>query len=445
MERLRKKFYRRAKLLREKIDEIREKYKNVPLAVFEVEHIFNGNKGIPSIFCETSKLDPIEGIRFRGYSIPELREKLPRPEGATEPTPEAVFLLMLLGEIPTPKLVQDFSDELKQRAQVPVHVFKVLDALPESVHPMAQFSIGIMALSSESLFDRYYREGLKKKYYWVWTMEDALNLLARIPRIAAYIYRKRYFNSVHIEPDYNLDWAANLAHMMGYDGQEIYDLFRLYMFLHSDHEGGNVSAHTALLVNSALSNPYYAFAAAMNGLAGPLHGLANQEVVMWIDKMIETLGTSKPSDEQIAEYVKKQLEEGYVIPGYGHAVLRATDPRFTAQMEFALSHIGQGKDDFIDIVHKLYRVVPPILQQTGKIKNPWPNVDAHSGALLRHYGITQHDFYTVLFGLSRAFGIMAQLIWVRALRLPIERPSSINIATLEKKINEYEKSKATAS
>jgi citrate synthase len=160
--------------------------------------------------------------------------------------------------------------------------------------------------------------------------------------------------------------------------------------------------------------------------------LANQEVVAWLQEMLNQLNTTLPSKEQIADYVKKTLAEGKVVPGYGHAVLRKTDPRFTAQQDFYRRYIKQ--DDFCETVQLVYEVVPPILESLGKIKNPWPNVDAHSGALLMHYGMKEYDFYTVLFGVSRALGVMASLIWDRALGHPIERPSSITTQGLKKKI-----------
>jgi len=181
-----------------------------------------------------------------------------------------------------------------------------------------------------------------------------------------------------------------------------------------------------------LSDPYLAFSAGMNGLAGPLHGLANQEVVAWLSEMLNELNTTLPTKDQIAEYVKRTLEQGKVVPGYGHAVLRKTDPRFTAQQEFYKTYIKH--DDFCETVQLVYEVVPPILESLGKIKNPWPNVDAHSGALLMHYGMKEYDFYTVLFGVSRALGVMASLIWDRALGHPLERPSSQTTEGIKKKL-----------
>ena len=216
--------------------------------------------------------------------------------------------------------------------------------------------------------------------------------------------------------------------MLGIDKPEFYDLMRLYLVIHSDHEGGNVSAHTCHLVGSALSDAFYSMSAAMDGLAGPLHGLANQEVLRWIMDVMKELG-GVPSKEQLHKYLWDTLKSGKVIPGYGHAVLRKTDPRYVAQREFALKHLPNY--DMFRVVSDIYEVAPKILIEQGKAKNPWPNVDAHSGVLLYYYGLTEYDFYTVLFGVSRAMGILAQLIWSRAMGLAIERPKSVLIEWLE--------------
>jgi citrate synthase len=174
-----------------------------------------------------------------------------------------------------------------------------------------------------------------------------------------------------------------------------------------------------------LSNPYFSYAAGMLGLAGPLHGYANQEVVAWIDDIIKELGTNNPTKQQIHDFCEKTIAAGRVIPGYGHAVLRKTDPRYIAQKEFAAKYC-KG-DPYIGIVDNLFEVVPPILGSLGKVKNPWPNVDAYSGSLLRHYKIMEAPFYTVLFGVSRAMGVLASLLWDRAMGLQIERPSSYTL------------------
>lgn len=425
MEYIKSRFYNKASKCIAEYNKLKKDYGDKVIANVTVGQVMTGMKGVPSLITDTSKLDANEGIRFRGFSIPELREKLPRlnPEG--EPLPEGLFYLLLIGEIPAEEDVFNLSKDWSTRAFVPQHTFDVIDALPKSSKPMTQFTAAITSMATESVFQKAYRSGVNKKYYWDFIYDDVMNLIARLPRVAAYIYRKNFFNGKHIEPDPRLDWAGNLAHMMGHDSEEIKRLLRLYMVIHSDHEGGNVSAHATHLVGSALSNPYYSFAAGMLGLAGPLHGYANQDVIFWIFELIDELGTDRPTKEQLADYVHKTLESGRVVPGYGHAVLRKTDPRFTAQKEFADKYIKN--DSLIDIVNNLYEVVPPILGSVGKIQNPWPNVDAYSGALLYHYGIKEYTFYTVLFGVSRALGVLASLIMDRVYGLPIERPSSYEL------------------
>jgi citrate synthase len=388
-----------------------------------VQQTYGGMRGVKCMVWETSLLDPMEGIRFRGYSIPEVREKLPKVKGGEEPLPEGIFWLLLTGELPTKKEVKELTREWQSRSEVPNDTWKILKSLPKDMHPMTQFSIGIMSLQPASLFVKRYDEGISKTEYWDPTYEDVMNLLAKLPAIAGYIYRKTYKDGKRIRPKKSLDWAANFAHTMGIDHPEYYELMRLYLVLHCDHEGGNVSAHTTHLVGSALSDPYYSLSAGMNGLAGPLHGLANQEVLRWIQGFLEKLGGKIPSKEELSKALWDTLNSGQVIPGYGHAVLRKTDPRYTAQREFALKHMPD--DDLFKLVSLIYEVAPDILTKHGKAKNPWPNVDAHSGVLQWFYGVREYDFYTVMFGVSRAMGVLAQLIWDRALGLPIERPKSV--------------------
>jgi citrate synthase len=431
MSSLKTKFAEKAVPVAAEVKTLFKEYGNTVIGQVTIESVIDGMKGLPALLTLTSKLDPQEGIRFRGYSIPELREKLPKLGPDDEPLPEGLFYLMLLGELPTLDDVMEISKEWKKRAYVPEQVFKVLDAMPMDSAPMADFSVGILALATESKFLQAYNAGVGKKDYWDSTYEDVMNFIGQLPIIASYIYRKHYFKGKVISPDPKLDWSANLAHMMGYDDPELYKLFRLYLTIHADHEGGNVSAHATHLVASALSNPYYSYAAGMLGLAGPLHGYANQEVVAWILDILKEIGTENPTKQQIHDFCEKTIAAGRVIPGYGHAVLRKTDPRFEAQREFA-SKYCKG-DNFIQVVNDLYEVVPPILGSLGKVKNPWPNVDAYSGSLLRHYGIKEAPFYTVLFGVSRALGVLASLLWDRALGLQIERPSSYTLEWYQQK------------
>ena len=422
MEALKQKFAAKALALYQELRAISKEHGDLKVDEVKLAQVLGGARSIKMMLWETSQLDASKGIRFRGYSIPEIRELLPSgPQG--EPMPEGLFWLMLTDEIPTPDEVKQLTAEWHRRADVPQQVFTTLDSMPADTHPMTQFTIGVMAMQSESVFARRYAEGLAKSDYWDAVYEDSMNLIARLPRVAAYIYRRAFKDGQHIEPDTSLDYSANYAHMLGSDDEDFCSLMRLYLTIHADHEGGNASAHTVNLVGSTLSDPYLAFSAGMNALAGPLHGLANQEVIKWIFEMIDALGTKTPTEEQIAAYVQQTLDEGKVIPGYGHAVLREPDPRFTAQRRFAEQYISGS--DLITTVWKIFDVVPPILQSLGKVKNPWPNVDAHSGALLVHYGFSEFSYYTVLFGVSRALGVLAAGIWSRALGMPLERPKSV--------------------
>ncbi len=430
MDTVKNRFKNKTEIVGAEIKEMLKEHGNKKIGEVTLNQIYQGMRGMTGLVTETSLLDAQEGIRFRGYTIPELQEKLPKYPGGTEPLPEGLFYLMLLGELPTEEDAEHITSNLQRRSHVPRHVFDTIDSTPLRTHPMTQFVIAIMALQTESNFAESYAQGMSKKDYWAATFDDSMNLIARLPRVAAYIYRRKYKNGDHIQPNGLLDWSGNFAHMMGYDNDDFKELMRLYMTIHADHEGGNVSAHTTHLVGSALSDPYLAFAAGMNGLAGPLHGLANQEVIKWIYEMQEKLGTDLPAREQIADYVQETLNAGKVVPGYGHAVLRKTDPRFTAQMAFGKKHMPEDK--LCRTVWNIYEVVPPILQTLGKIKNPWPNVDAHSGALLVHYGMVEYEFYTVLFGVSRALGVLASLCWDRALGFPLERPKSVTTDLVKK-------------
>jgi citrate synthase len=420
--------------LREEIKALVKEHGDKVISEATVRQAYGGMRGIKSMVWETSLLDPMEGIRFRGYTIPEAREKLPKAKGGEEPLPEGIFWLLLTGELPKKKDVREVTKEWQARSEVPKETWKTLKFLPTDMHPMTQFAIGILSLQSTSEFVKKYNEGIPKTELWDPMYEDVMNLLAKLPAIAAYIYRRTYKDGKRIRGIKRLDWGANFAHMMGIDEPEYYELMRLYLVLHSDHEGGNVSAHTTHLVGSALSDAFYSLSAGMDGLAGPLHGLANQEVLRWIQNLMEKLGGKVPTKDQLSKALWDTLNSGQVVPGYGHAVLRQTDPRYTAQREFAQKHMPD--DELFQLVSLIYETAPDILKEHGKAKNPWPNVDAHSGVLQWYYGVKEYDFYTVMFGVSRAMGVLAQLIWDRALGLAIERPKSLTTETIKKMVTE---------
>ncbi|ERN12645.1 citrate synthase, mitochondrial isoform X2 [Amborella trichopoda] len=413
----------------ERLKKLKSVHGKVHVENVTVDMVIGGMRGMTGLLWEASSLDPDEGIRFRGLSVPECQKVLPAATTGGEPLPEGMLWLLLTGKVPSMEQVDALSKDLRRRAKmIPDHVYKTIASLPKTAHPMTQFTTGVMALQVQSEFQKAYEKGIPKSRFWEPTYEDALNLIAQVPVIAAFIYRRIYKNGENIPADDALDYGANFAHLLGFDSPEMHELMRLYITLHTDHEGGNVSAHTAHLVGSTLSDPYLSFAAALNGLAGPLHGLANQEVLLWIKSLVEECGENV-TKEQLKDYVWKTLNSGKVVPGFGHGILRKTDPRYTCQREFALKHLPD--DPLFQLVSQLYEVVPPILTELGKVRNPWPNVDAHSGILLNHFGLTEARYYTVLFGVSRSMGICSQLIWDRALGLPLERPKSVTTEWLE--------------
>jgi citrate synthase len=368
-----------------------------------------------------------QGIRFRGYTIPELQQKLPTFSGRAqdEPMPEGILWLLLTGEIPSSEQVTMVTKDLADRAKLPAHVEPLIRSLPKDMHPMTQLSMAVLALQTDSEFQKAYAKGAHKSSYWEHVYEDSMNLIARLPEVSALIYRCKYHDGVVGSTDPKLDYSANFNRMLGHSNEGLDELMRLYITIHSDHEGGNASAHATHLVGSTLSDPYLALSGGFNALAGPLHGLANQEVLGWILDLQQTFKArgKEVNKDTITEFAWETLNSGQVIPGYGHAVLRKTDPRYTCQREFALKHLPN--DELFKIVETIYQVMPGVLTEHGKTKNPYPNVDSHSGVLLQHYGFTEHEFYTVLFGVGRAYGVLSQLFWDRALGLPLERPKSV--------------------
>ena len=377
-----------------------------------VSQAYGGMRGVKGLTCETSAVSADRGLIIRGYPLTDI----------SHISPEEVFYLLLTGELPGSDAVNDIQNQLKNNQKVPEYVWKILESMPKHSHPMTMLTTAIQSMQVDSIFVKKYNAGTPKTDLWKWTLDDGITLLSAIPGIAAGIYRMRYNKGDRIEPNKTLDWAGNFAHMLGIQDEDFKKLMRLYLMLHSDHEGGNVSAFSSLTVASALSSPFLSVAAGLNGLAGPLHGLANQECLKFVLDVKDHFKTV-PSDEDLKDFCWDRLNNGRVIPGYGHAVLRCPDPRFSAFMDFGENYIRN--DDIFSIVQSLFKVVPPVLLEQGKAKNPWPNVDAASGSLLYYYGLKEFNYYTVLFSISRSMGIIAQMVINRAMGIPITRPKSV--------------------
>ena len=388
-----------------------------------VAQAIGGMRGVKGMVCDTSVVEPDKGLIIRGYPIMKLTNRIP----------EEIFWLLLTGKMPTKPELTQFQAELKTFGKVPDYVWKVLRAMPKSSHPMAMLDTAVLAMENESAFRARYTEGMTKMDYWEPTLEDAMRIMATIHTIAAGVYRIRYKKGALINPSRKLDWAADFAKMLGLPPKrgETAKMMQLYLTLHCDHEGGNVSANTCHTVGSALSDPFYAVSAGLNGLAGPLHGLANQECLNWVLETMDKFGGA-PSEDEIREYAWDTLNSGKVIPGYGHAVLRVTDPRFSAFNAFGKKYLK--KDPVFLTVDRVFKIVPQVLKEHGKAANPWPNVAAGSGALLYYYGLKEFQYYTVLFSVSRAMGMLSQQVLNRALGTPITRPKSVSTKWLWKAV-----------
>ena len=409
--------------LRPRTARLLKEARDVELDTVTVGSCLGGARGVKCLVTDISKIDPDEGLRLRGYTVGEVLDRLPKLPGCEVPSVEALYWLLLTGDVPTAAQASGLCRELAGRRELPEYVLDVLAAMPEDSHPVALFSAAVLALQRESRFARSLAEGLPRKGYWEPMYEDTLDVLARLPAVGAAVYGLKYGGAEALKAKAP-DLGGEFAGLMGL-GKPYDDVCRLHFILHSDLEGGNVSAHAARLVGSGLSDAYYALSAMAGGLAGPLHGLANQEFLRWILGVMET-GSDEDSLRRAAESL---LDGGRVIPGYGHAVMRRTDSRYAALRDFCLKHLPD--DPVFQCIERLCRVVPPLLQARGKAKNPWPNLDAQSGVLHWHYGVREYDFYPVLFCVGRSLGVCASLVWDRALGYPIESPRSVTTEELE--------------
>ena len=399
---------------RKEANEIVKKSGKKVISEVTISQAYNGMRGVRALICDTSRVPKDEGLIIRGKHLKELTNK----------SPEEIYYLLLTGELPAEEELDNFSDELKRRKNIPDYVWNILKSMPKDSHPMTMLDTAILSMQRESVFASEYNKGIKKEDYWKPTLEDALNIVARMPAVAAAVYRIRFNKGEIIEPDLTMDLSGDYVHMLGIDNDkdEFYKLMKLYLVLHCDHEGGNVSALTTQTINSALSDLYYSLSGGFNGLAGPLHGLANQETLKWVMNLIEKFNGT-PTTEQLRAYVKEAIDAGKIISGYGHAVLRITDPRFEAFLEFGKKYLPD--DPVFLTVTRLYEVVPAELRKIEKIKNPYPNVDAISGSLLYHYGLKEALYYTVVFAVSRSLGLTAQAVINRGTMFPLIRPKSV--------------------
>lgn len=393
-----------------------------------VAQVLGGMRGIPSLVSDLSELKSDEGIHYRGKPLQQLRSEL--SSKGTEPKSEAVLWLLLTGEVPSQAQERSLVEELRSREEKAMQATSrpELDVVQrmasEGSHPMSQLSAAILCMQRNSAFARAYNEGVHKQKLWEYALQDGIDLLASLPEVASHVYRCTYGagGMPRDSESRAVDWAARFARGLGLSSDAAMDYMRLYAFLHCEHQLGNASTHAGYLISSTLADPYFATSAAVNALAGPLHGLANQEVLSFMDGI--------PRDSSIREHAERTMAEGRVIPGYGHGALRCEDPRFTIQRDFAKANASVWNNERVQLAEGMYQQVPPFLRSTGKVANPQPNTDAMSGAILSSLGLEQRTYYTAVFAAARSIGVVAQVVQARKLALPIERPRSVTLDEL---------------
>nr|ANV80560.1 Citrate synthase [uncultured Candidatus Thalassoarchaea sp.] len=363
------------------------------------KHLNIGLRGVPVGTCRTSFVTPTEGVHYCGYPIRELASF----------EPEDIVYLLMNKELPNASQSQEIRMDLASRAEIPGDLESVLRTLPKFGHPMDWLSVGIHTLGMFETTDDW--------------KEDALNLIARMPRLMGLIFRIREGRDSDIpDDDVSLSLVDRFINTLGLENVDRKIMNRVistYLVLHMDHGGGNLSTFTGKAVASGKATVYSSIAGAMNALSGPLHGRANQSCLEFVLK----IGTSDTNE--VEAFVRAELDAGRPIFGFGHAVLRVEDPRATVQFELG-EEICPDDENF-KIIRTLREVAPRVLGENPKISNPNANVDIASGALLHHVGLTDPTYYTTFFGWARVAGIGAQIVDERSVfrggkGVPIYRP-----------------------
>jgi len=366
------------------------------------DHLNTGLRGVPVGTCRTSFVTPTEGVHYCGYPITELASF----------APEDIIYLLFNKELPNAQQSEEIRAELSSRATIPGDIETVLKTLPPNGHPMDWLSVGIHTLGM-----------LETTNDW---RADAMNLIARMPRLMGLIFRIRDGRDQNIpadDPSATLvDRFVNALDLKDVDKAKMTRVISTYLVLHMDHGGGNLSTFTGKAIASGQATVYSAMAGAMNALSGPLHGRANQSCLEFVLRV----GTSDP--QEVEDFVRAELDAKRPVFGFGHAVLRTEDPRATVQ--FALGQEICPDDENFKIIRTLREVAPRVLAENPKISNPNANVDIASGALLHHIGLTDPTYYTTFFGWARVAGIGAQIVDERSVMrdgkgTPIYRPKYI--------------------
>lgn len=413
---------------RERYQRVLRDYGDCPLTrgPVLVKNLMRGNRGVPGGMTDTSFVHPYRGVQFNGNLACD--EAVERAE-----IPEAIFWYMMVEQLPSPDELQAFRSDLNERLEVPGYVWDVLNALPISTHPMTQLQTATNTLEGAAQFRDAYLDGAPAGDYWKLMLDDGLNLIAWQHQVAAYIYRRTFGDGKRVEPDPANDWSEQFVRMSGVRDASghLTAYMRVYFISHADHEATNASANAGAIVNSTLATMASTLSATYNALSGPRHGMANQESLMLIERVLKQYG-GVPTQAQAVEFLNDLLDSGGVLPGFGHAQLRDTDIRFVVLTNYlaTIAEVAE-RSDIIRCMRLFADVAPGVLSQRPKIANPHQNIDFGSGAVLSALGLPQRHFYTVLFCISRMWGVIAQAVRARGEGKPIMRPISLTTTMVE--------------
>jgi citrate synthase len=375
--------------------------------LFEIkeDNLETGLRGYPCGYCTTSEVDPLKGLSYVGYPIKELAFK----------KPEEVIYLLYKGKLGTKEEVDLFYKDLHQRAFCSKKFINQIQSLPKDIDPMTFFCTALLLLG----------EDIKTGSY----EEDALNLIAKVPEVAA-LCINHCQAWPHTPSNPHLGYMENFVNMLGFDKTKVdvphlVDVLSVFDVLHFDHDGGNLSTFVAKAVASGLENLYGSVSAGMLGLSGPRHGRANQDALLLVEEVLKNV-KEDPQEGQVEAYLVEKLKNKELIYGFGHAVLRVEDPRASILYEMASKFYP--KDSLVKTASIMRNEATEALMKMGKVSNPYPNVDAISGVILTAAGFPYSKYYTLLFGLSRSVGIAIQIVYERCYArngkgTPIVRPA----------------------
>lgn len=359
--------------------------------LFEVrtQNLETGLRGYPVGYCITSWVDPLKGLFYAGCPVSEIYHW----------EPEQVMDLLYHGRVGTPEEVATFSAELRSRAGCHPELLRQIEQLPRRGRPMQLFTSALLLAGMFEATNRY--------------REDALNLVAKVPEIAAAVIRHHAGWGPLLPSRPELGYVENFVQMLSVPEGEPSRLtraFKLFSILHYDHGGGNLSAFVGKAVASGLEDLYGSMAAAMCALAGPRHGKANQEGLAFVKDLADALGP-EATEEEMERTIRRKLANKELIFGFGHAVLRVEDPRATLLYEEIRRHYPDHP--LVKASLLLRKAGVKVLKENPQVSNPYPNVDAVSGVMLTAEGFPYPEYYPLLFGMARVVGIARQIVYER--------------------------------